>query len=71
MKDADASFMNEHREALLEISKVLAGQAEPTRELFEAMARILAELLTQHEAALEAIRKTQRNAGKRERKASH
>ncbi len=67
--DGDKAFIEAHADALVEISKVLAKQAPPTFELFEAMARILAELLTQHEGVLAQVEKTKRNAGKRERRA--
>ncbi len=67
--DGNKEFIDRHGPSMVEISKVLAGQAEPTRELFIAMASILSELLAQHEGALEQIDKTRRNAGKRERRA--
>lgn len=65
----DKEWLEKHGPSLQEISKVLAGQAVPTRELFVEMAQIMAELLQQHEGALAQIEKTQRNADKRERRA--
>ena len=69
--EGDKAFMEKHKDTLLQASQVLAGQLEPTRELFVGLSQVLAELLKQHEGALAQIEKTKRNADKRERKASH
>lgn len=70
-RSGDAEFMERHKETLLLTSQVLAGQAEPTRELFVALSHVLAEVLKQHEGALALLERRDRNEAKRERKASH
>lgn len=64
----ETEFRERYGEAMMGVSKVLAGEAEPTRKLFMEMAEIMTVVLTTLEGALAQIEKTQRNKAKRERR---
>lgn len=68
MKESNKRLLSLYGNDLELCSRVLAGEAEPTRAAFVSLSRLLSELLTQHEGALASLEKRKRS---RKLKAAH